>query len=412
MDRRQFLKLGSAVAAAAGTLSPAMAAVDPRDPPARRIRSGSLAMTITPYNYPMIDGNEVYANMFEIVGESAYDNRRNLHPTIWVMEGDSLQITIINNDYRPHAFAVTGLNLSATPIAPRGGSATYSFSAPPPGSYLYHDPYNYPVNRILGLNGALIVLPSFETKTPGGSPIPYNLTQQTNEVRALFDALGHGKFPGNKWDPNPPAFEHHPRDLVWLTSEMDSALARRVADGAEVDGSVWKSSFTPDYFTISGASGFETARHADLPDDKFSYAGLIEPEGYEGQPAMIRCLNAGLCTHSLHIHGNDVYQLTKTNAAGAVIVENNIFALDVWAMPPMARKDMLLPFQRPLDAPVWPPVDEILSRERPMRYVMHCHCEMSNTAGGGNYPQGMVTHWEMLGTYADYLEYKKSKGIV
>jgi hypothetical protein len=34
---------------------------------------------------------------------------------------------------------------------------------------------------------------------------------------------------------------------------------------------------------------------------------------------------------------------------------------------------------------------------------------MSNTAGGGNYPQGMVTHWEMLGTYKDYL---KSKGLL
>ena len=29
------------------------------------------------------------------------------------------------------------------------------------------------------------------------------------------------------------------------------------------------------------------------------------------------------------------------------------------------------------------------------RYVMHCHFELSQTAGGGNYPQGAVTHWEM-----------------
>jgi len=74
-------------------------------------------------------------------------------------------------------------------------------------------------------------------------------------------------------------------------------------------------------------------------------------------------------------------------------------------MPPMARKDMLLPFVKPFDAPVWPPIEE----KFPMRYVMHCHCEMSNTAGGGNYPQGMVTHWEMLGTYADY---KRKKGLL
>jgi hypothetical protein len=28
---------------------------------------------------------------------------------------------------------------------------------------------------------------------------------------------------------------------------------------------------------------------------------------------------------------------------------------------------------------------------------MHCHIEMSQTARGGQYPQGMVTHWELLG---------------
>jgi hypothetical protein len=33
----------------------------------------------------------------------------------------------------------------------------------------------------------------------------------------------------------------------------------------------------------------------------------------------------------------------------------------------------------------------------PLRYVMHCHTEMSQTAAGGNYPQGMVSHWEILG---------------
>jgi hypothetical protein len=28
---------------------------------------------------------------------------------------------------------------------------------------------------------------------------------------------------------------------------------------------------------------------------------------------------------------------------------------------------------------------------------MHCHTEMSQTAAGGNYPQGMATHFEILG---------------
>jgi len=62
-------------------------------------------------------------------------------------------------------------------------------------------------------------------------------------------------------------------------------------------------------------------------------------------------------------------------------------------MRPMDRKDMILPFERPPDIAVWPPKQEPF----PLRYVMHCHTEMSQTAGGGNYPQGLVTHWTMTG---------------
>ena len=31
------------------------------------------------------------------------------------------------------------------------------------------------------------------------------------------------------------------------------------------------------------------------------------------------------------------------------------------------------------------------------RYPMHCHAEMSQTAGGGQYPSGMYTEWELSG---------------
>ena len=68
----------------------------------------------------------------------------------------------------------------------------------------------------------------------------------------------------------------------------------------------------------------------------------------------------------------------------------------VWMLRPMWRKDVLLPFSKPDEIPAeaWPPREE----KFPLYYPMHCHIEMSQTAGGGNYPQGMVTHWEMLGT--------------
>ncbi|HWI41550.1 MAG TPA: hypothetical protein VNX25_08685, partial [Verrucomicrobiae bacterium] len=35
--------------------------------------------------------------------------------------------------------------------------------------------------------------------------------------------------------------------------------------------------------------------------------------------------------------------------------------------------------------------------QSPLIYPMHCHMEQSQTARGGNYPQGAVTHFEFLG---------------
>jgi hypothetical protein len=43
---------------------------------------------------------------------------------------------------------------------------------------------------------------------------------------------------------------------------------------------------------------------------------------------------------------------------------------------------------------IWPPIEE-WGPELTLSYPMHCHAEMSQTAGGGLYPNGMLAHWEM-----------------
>ena len=35
--------------------------------------------------------------------------------------------------------------------------------------------------------------------------------------------------------------------------------------------------------------------------------------------------------------------------------------------------------------------------QSPIEYPMHCHMEPSQTAAGGNYPGGLVTHWAITG---------------
>ena len=35
--------------------------------------------------------------------------------------------------------------------------------------------------------------------------------------------------------------------------------------------------------------------------------------------------------------------------------------------------------------------------QKPLMYPMHGHTEIDQTSAGGNYPQGMITHWVILG---------------
>jgi hypothetical protein len=112
-------------------------------------------------------------------------------------------------------------------------------------------------------------------------------------------------------------------------------------------------------------------------------------------------VNTGAAAHSPHFHGNHVYVLSANgqspevgglparSATGSPIVAEK----DVVRLGSLSRKDVLLPFHLPLDQ--WPPYDPANSPN--YRYPMHCHAEMSQTAGGGQYPSGMYTEWELSG---------------
>ena len=374
MERRQFLKMSAAGVTA--SLAPTIARSAPMT------YRNMFELTIYSGHKELIDGTSVFG-IFFMEGEVQPP------PILRAREGEPIEIRIINRDARPHGFAITGIPGASIAYIPSGGVETARFVAPLGGSYLFHDPINAPTNRLLGLFGGFIVAPQYG-KTPAGSPTPFSHNCQTTEVRALFDALGRtARFPGNQWDPNDDA-----RDKVWIFSSIDPLLCQRVERGEDVTPASAYATCLPRYFQINGLSGFDTADHDEIEDDKHKAARAIMIRGRQGQPTLIRTMNAGIVTHSPHIHGNGVFDLTK-QVGDTVVCSNNIFDLDAWTMAPLARKDMLLPLERPPDIPdaAWPPKQEPF----PLRYVMHCHTEMSTTAGGGNYPQGMVSHWEMTG---------------
>ena len=68
------------------------------------------------------------------------------------------------------------------------------------------------------------------------------------------------------------------------------------------------------------------------------------PQGQEGEPCLIRTMNAGLATHSVHIHGNHCMECSETDEYGANVRETHVYERDTWMLEPLGRIDMILPF--------------------------------------------------------------------
>jgi FtsP/CotA-like multicopper oxidase with cupredoxin domain len=370
IERRKFLGLGLmgfASAMALGTTqasrllgSSASAAVVP------------LELTISDALVEMVDLTPVYMWTF-----GSADGPHLPGPVLYATEGDTIDLSVFNSLDEPHAFAVQGTGITTAPIAP-GERARLSFTAPPPGTYIYLDPLNAPLNRLMGLHGVMVVLPA-------GGPSPY--TDPPPALMSLFSDFGTtAHFPGEPWIPE--------RSRIWHLHTVDPRWHERIEAGLSVDPLQVATDFVPRYFLLNGQSGYFA-----------SHDPQTTPIGRLGQPHLIRIVNTGAAAHSLHIHGNHVF-MTAENG----VMSSNVPFIDSWRVGPLDRVDWLLPYLRPPDIPG--PVgaalrsalgEELTYRDKnglfqsPIEYPMHCHMEPSQTAAGGNYPGGLVTHWAITG---------------
>ena len=334
--------------------------------------STTLDLTIGEALVEMVDLTPVYMWTF---GDAS--GPRVPGPVLHALEGDTLTIRVRNTLDEPHAFAIHGTAITTGPIAP-GATVTLTTTAPAAGTYIYLDPLNAPVNRLLGLHGTMVVLPA-AGNCPYSTPTP--------AVRALFDDLGTAAhFPGEPWKAERTRIWHvHTVDPVWHAMAQDGQAidARRLIDG-----------YRPRYFTLNGASGFFA-----------SHNPKNAPIGNLGQPFLIRITNTGMCAHSLHIHGNHIYIVSENGT-----VPEDAPWIDSWQCGPLDRVDWLLPMLRPPDipGPANRPLRDVIPEElgyldsyglpqAPLEFPMHCHMEPSQTAAGGNYPGGLVTHWAITG---------------
>lgn len=379
-------------------------------------------------------------------------------PTIYCTVGDTIQISITNSLDEPHSLFINKV-FDSGPIAP-GATVIRSFQPSRAGTYLYYDNLNEPVNRVMGLHGAFIVLPAnlHGTRKSGGRRLtPYDAP--TPAVQLLFDDFGRAPWwPGLAWEQGDPAANPPTppfRQYVWLNHQASPVLFAEVAAAAPGTGARIPANFMdafisapfiptsndprlllvtppvpilnvfnrkPHFFTINGQSGHFSHNHP-----------AITPMNRVGEPCVIRVLNAGLWTHSMHLHANHFY-ITCVNG----LVQSNVLWLDTFTSRPMDTYDMVVPFMRPPDIPntrgigrpdpglpaglgtTWPPQEEfglyqpkigttkisflnpanqvdIAQRQSPLVYPMHDHSEASQTAQGGNYNCGLIAGITFIG---------------
>jgi len=336
--RRDFLKVGGAGMAVATVAAGAGLARLAEPAEAGQV---DVALWVNQGDVAMIDGVKVFRWQFtDAPGKLDQDGRG---VVISAVAGDTVAVAVTNTLDEPHSFAIDGV-VDSGPIAP-GQTARVSFEAPAPGTYLYRDRLNEPANpwfganRLLGLYGVLISHPT---------------------------------------DGKPSSFEGRPvvAEFVWVMSSICPAWGEQARANRAID----TRTFDPRYFTINGRSGTR-AVHPPPLDPAHPHLNDTVPHGRVGETALIRMVNATASTHAAHFHGNHV----RVIAVNGLALPHGIDK-DVVLMEPMDRKDVLLPFEFPLDVAA-PPQDE------PWHFPMHCHSELSQSAGGGLYPSGMLSGW-------------------
>lgn len=343
----------------------------------------------------MIDGRRIFVRAF-IDNDAPVkpDGFRLTHvpgPVLQAFHGDMVHVLVKNELGEPHSFVIPGV-VDSGAIAPH---ATWEsdFAAPPPGTYMYMDTLDAPVNRLLGLHGAFVVNQRLDAPE---NDSPYLDAQLTDSVRSLFADLGANKdvFPhGQPWN--------RERQMIWLFQDIDPALNDSAAGGRVVFD---KETYLPRYFVMNGRSA---------PDSVHAEDTVIR--GKLGQPMLVRMLNAGLaCVHP-HLHGNHYYVLSKNAVVLDNVLERDTVRLsdrdddvpddalqpdrDVTTVSGY-RIDILVPFKLPPDIPdeAWPPREELTAEpfarhhqeKGVLDYPMHPHNELTQTAAGGLYPKGAL----------------------
>jgi FtsP/CotA-like multicopper oxidase with cupredoxin domain len=268
MKRRDFLKTGltgSAVFAISGltvfaprTLHAATINVD-------LVAEGSFKT--------MVDGMSIFTWQFR---DSNGTGPGALTSGLAVNESETVNVTVTNNLDRAINFVIPGAMTGSPSVSP-GGSRTYSFTAPAPGSYFYTDSVNGEISKAMGLSGPLVVMPA-----DGSSRL----------------------YTGG------PAFD---RQYTLVMNELDDRLNSAIYNDQTYD----MDNYEPNYYFINGLSYPDTASDGDT---------LIAMN--VGENIAIRFINTGCITYPQHFHGYHVKVASRNRVPETMVVDKDTIQVE------------------------------------------------------------------------------------
>ncbi|MFV1984934.1 MAG: hypothetical protein ACC657_15410, partial [Thiohalomonadales bacterium] len=327
----------------------------PKDPPPAGTGTGVISKTfyITDGSLPLAksDAGESIAFM-DVYFRGFSTDPKDLNVPgegLIIREGDAVEITIINTLTSDHNFTIdkiVNINIAA------GATEIARFTAGAPGTYMYYDASNPPYNRLLGLHGALAIMPAKSDNQP---------------------------FPNSR---------SFVKQQFWVFNDIDPIWNNSIRDGLNTSR---LGAFKPRYFTMNGLSGrpprapgYDKADQSSMKDLRTILKGGI------GDRTLIRCVNASKMKHSMHLHANHMEWLPKPGEARQDVWEKDIVALQANG----GIENVIYPFAPPPDAINPFTNDSLLADEKAgveVTYPMHLHDEMTQTAAGGSYQFGTMT---------------------
>jgi len=258
-------------------------------------------------------------------------------PTLIVTEGQTVTVNLLNG--LPTSAGNTSILFSGISVTPSGGVAglltqeatpggtvSYTFTAPGPGTRSYYSGTQGDLQVEMGLYGALIVLPA---KVPAvcttGLPLANPGANKTAQIANTVHSIAESDFrlADSAYDHDKTCYD---REYLFQFSEMDANIHKQAyaqvndpariiacAKGPTTPGcglEVPTEPYHPSYFMINGRS---------MPDDMDQNYGPEYPhQPYNGDPHMhpgemvlLRVIGQGRWQHPFHEHANHVRILAR-----------------------------------------------------------------------------------------------------